>query len=328
MFDDATIVDEILGYPANNVIKYLELVAKNKPFTEIIIPFEFKDGASLYLAVQSNFENNIKDLFLNCQNIVYDLINETTNYIDNFEKAINSKKFKLKIPNELKNPIVQYLTFFSTYILKTKGVEVKLKVEEINDGIEILLENSNTTDYESLNDWMMEFINHIREKTGNYEINYEIQRSENEQKILVLALNQQISHLNNSIDLIKLENNLLKDSNYFLKELLLNISSQKVEVKNLISNDTYNFIDQAISEYDILNNDDREFLKLIYENTSNDLERRDLIESLKNLKDKTITNEVREKSKSKFRKFMEQGLSEATKQIFKKLIDASFDNWI
>ncbi|MBP6236017.1 MAG: hypothetical protein KA536_07745 [Saprospiraceae bacterium] len=328
MFDNATIVDEILGYPANNVIKYIELVAKNKPFAEIKIPFEYDDAASLYISINFDFESNIKEHFFICQNMLKDIIIETTNYIDSIEKAINSKKFKLNLSQELKNPISQYLSFFSTYILKTKGVEVNLKIEEITDGIEILFDKKNDSNYDNINEWMMEFINHIKENTGIYEINYEIQRSENEQKILILSLNQQISHLKNYIDIIRLENNLLKDTNYFFKELLLNISSQKIEVKNLISNDTYNFIDNAISEYELLNNDDREFLKLIYENTSSESERKELIESLKNLKDPKVSEEDREKSKSKFRKFMEKGLSEATKQIFKKLIDASFENWI
>jgi len=326
MFDEATVVDEILGYPANTVVKYLELVAKNKPYTEIRIPFEFEDGATMYLGISADLETTVEDLFSNCHNLLVELIRETTDYIDSLEKAISAEKFVLNIPTELKTPISQYLLFFSSYINKTKGEVVGLKILEIENGLELTFDNHDNSDIETIKEWMIEFISHIRSNSGNYEINYETKRTENEQKILVLSLNQQVSHLQNSIDIIKIENQFLKENNQFFKELLLSITSQKVQVNNLISNDTYNYIDKTISEYDLLTNNDREFIKLIYENTETEAERKELVDSLKNLKDPSATSETKEKSKSIFRKFIETGLSEASKQMFKRLIDMGLEN--
>ncbi len=326
MFNEATVVDEILGYPAIQVIRYLELVAKTKENTEILIPFEFDEGALFYIGIIGEMNPDIKSLFNDCQSKLVSLVQETIEYLDSLERAIKSRKFILKIPNEIKVPLSQYLMYFSSYLKKSKGVNVKIIVDEVTEGLELRFQEIGNTDIEHIKEWMLEFISYIKDTSGEISIVFEKDSSDKEKQLLIISLKQQVSHLRNSLDIINLENQFLKEHNDFFKHLLLNISSQKIQVSTIVTNEMYNYVDKIIHESDLLTNNDRELIRLIYENTDSEKEREDLVNNLKIIKDPNASKATKEKSKSVFRKFIESGLTEATKQLFKRLIDIGIDS--
>jgi len=324
--DNGTVVDEIKGHSVPQVFKYVEIIAKTKEFFEVVIPFEFEDSVHFGLRIHSELRNSTKEFVEYSIKVMNDLIHETITHFDKLDKAIRSNKFIVNLDEEIITPISQYLLFFREYILKSKNENISIDINRIEKGIQISFPESNSIKISLIKEWMMEYLSHVNNKTSEFQVNYETEKSENSKKLLQLSLKQEVSSLENRMEIVKMENGLLKENNEYLKLILQNLSNQPTQVTTFIKNDTYNFIDKAISESKHLSNSDREILKLIDQNVPDEEGKIELVKSLKELRNPNSDSKSKAKAKSLFGKFMESGISEAAKQLVKRLIETGLEN--
>jgi len=145
----------------------------------------------------------------------------------------------IKLPKELVLPIQQYLIFFKEYTRTAKGKEVNLNIVEVTNGIEISYSPTRQTDKEIIIKWFEEYIQILKDNI--YEENPTIKKieaannvSENEIQILILKLENQISHLRNSLKIAELKNRLLEDKYNDIKQLALSYATQENVIKTQI----------------------------------------------------------------------------------------------
>ena len=314
------------GIPAIELLRYAEILAVQKNNIEITYPYEKDyDTADVGFVVKGDFGESFKDLYNNCNSIIDDLLEEVRKRYDSFTNVLQSHKFQLNLPEEVVVPISQYLLYFNDYVQKAKGITVNMNLIKTTYGVELSFEQSDEIGIDSIKEWMFEYVSFTKQNINDISFPTSINLNENQLSIISLKLKQQISHLQNSLDIIRMENKLLKENSDYLKLLVQNFSNQPIQINNYIKNDSYNFVNEVINSSNLLSSNDQELVRLIYENTSSEEERKELVEDLKKIKDPTASSDEKKKSKSKFKKFMETGLTEVTKQLFKNLIESGFD---
>ena len=119
---------------------------------------------------------------------------------------------------------MQYFNYFNDYIKGTKGEELNFVFKRHPKGIEWEIELDNTLPIEEIKEYLIEYVEYLVNK--DTEIRSQITRPivhENEIKILELKHNQQISHLEQQIQIYKVENNILNDNLNYFKTLLAGI---------------------------------------------------------------------------------------------------------
>jgi len=95
----------------------------------------------------------------------------------------------------------------------------------------------------------------------------------------------------------------------------------KINTQNIYGGNQQ-FADQIINTKDNnLNELDRKFIQLIYDNTDSEKEREELLESLSSIKDENSTETKKKESKSILGRFIEVVPGEAGKQIVKELVE-------
>ncbi|MCG8332222.1 MAG: hypothetical protein MI974_31340 [Chitinophagales bacterium] len=88
-----------------------------------------------------------------------------------------------------------------------------------------------------------------------------------------------------------------------------------------ISGGNQQFADTIINNYQNLSEVDRKLIEVIHDNTADENDRKILLQSLDTLKS-DVADIEKEESKSRLRSFIDTGISEASKQIVKQVIDS------
>lgn len=187
------------------------------------------------------------------------------------EKISIDKKFikeKLRISEEFIIPFQQYLAFFPEFVMVAKKVKIEFKIEKNDEGIELKVLPSDEVTIEKINEWLGEYISFVKTKIEDIVINSEGNSTKHEIDILVLRLQNEVTHLHNSLNIIRVEKNMLVEQNEFLKNLSiafvsgLNLKNRNFFDKSKNENLGYSDLKELVA-----NNEVPKVLQFIIENT-------------------------------------------------------------
>ncbi len=157
------------------------------------------------------------------------------NFYYNGKRRQEAKKINrvfIKVPEEIKTAIHQYLLFFKDYVRTAKNKEIDFNVIQTDEGLIIETSNMKKEEREMLQKWFDEYIDFVRLKKRKITIKKEGTTTSKKMNFLRLKLETQISNLENHLKIAKMENKLLKEHNEFLKTITLNFSQNKNVIHN------------------------------------------------------------------------------------------------
>lgn len=169
----------------------------------------------------------------------------------------------LKVPKELNNAFLQYLSFFEDYIRVTKGKEIPLYIRKSINGLELELKH-NDRDYtiDEVNSYVNEYTGFLSSNIGKEIVELpaiEVENdslNENQFNSLVVELKSEIDHFKNKYEfaqdkimLLEERTKELKDDKKYLKTIITTIKfeensdtgkNDKIYLKKLITKLAYN----------------------------------------------------------------------------------------
>lgn len=154
---------------------------------------------------------------------------------DSVEKEIKKSEFDyviVELQDELLTYIQQYLNFFPEYVRIAKQQIIEFEVEKVKNGLKLKTKFGENIRKENFNKWLNEYIGFVKNKVENFDIEIEGNPSTKEIDLLRLKLENQIAHLENSLKIVGLENQYLKENNEFLKKLSLSFSEKDNVIHN------------------------------------------------------------------------------------------------
>lgn len=166
------------------------------------------DSDCYELFINYNWPGNIREL----TNVVSALIVTNTRNgvitVDDVKPSLQNsvlqkKTFKaiLKMPQEIKTAIKQYLNFFNDYLHSSKGIMTNFEVVSIDDGLELFTKASSQKEIEILNSHLKEYVDFIRKNISDIAVKFEVERDETEKKLLLLSLKNEIQQLKFKLEL-------------------------------------------------------------------------------------------------------------------------------
>ena len=165
-------------------------------------------------------------------------IDELFEYLNKL-RGIGKYSFIWELPESFQTAFQQYINFFTDYVKKLKGYEVRLEVNKTSDGLRLETEATDDLSIEQISQYLIEYLEYAKE---NVEIK-EVGEGENSRLgLLRIQLETQINHFKQQIRAIEFENKYLRNSVDKLLEAQVNFSHayRKVNfsmpVKTIISN--------------------------------------------------------------------------------------------
>lgn len=166
------------------------------------------DSDCYELFINYNWPGNIREL----TNVVSALIVTNTRNgvitVDDVKPSLQNsvlqkKTFKaiLKMPQEIKTAIKQYLNFFNDYLHSSKGIMTNFEVVSIDDGLELFTKASSQKEIEILNSHLKEYVDFIRKNISDIAVKFEVERDETEKELLLLSLKNEIQQLKFKLEL-------------------------------------------------------------------------------------------------------------------------------
>lgn len=269
---------------------------------------------------------------------------ELITLIDSIKSEIDYEA-EIKIPEELAIGYQQFMSFFSEYVKVVKGEEIIFNVTREKDSLKFKLKIlSEDVSLIQIKDYLHEYLSFAKSNFEKFDLDVKSNVNERDIDILILELKNQISHLERSLEIAKLKNNLISKETAYLKQLTYKLAEKDTIVQNqvigsqshFISNQKTNnmkienqniyggnqqFADLIINSNNNLDEVDRSFIELIHENVPTPEERQKLINELSNIKDSGSSEEEKRKSGGVLKKFLDSVVSESGKQIIKEVFE-------
>ncbi|WP_290701517.1 hypothetical protein [Lacinutrix sp.] len=246
--------------------------------------------------------------------------------IKNISEKLNRYTF-LKLDDFVKNAVIQYLSYFSSFVSESRKTSIKLNIEEVDEGINISFDSSDDIDELTLKDWFDDYIDFLYNKDEVITIDTDKSVTSDESDIIILKLKNQINNFNRQIDIAKVENSFLKDEVKYLRNVtnLLSAKSNQFFISStnqdsVSNNQNYysngsQFIGNTINDAINISNVDERLLTLISDFSRNEKEKNQLYESFNKVKDNTTNEKEKKKSGSYIKKFLESVSSETAKEL-------------
>lgn len=181
-------------------------------------------------------DDSLSSLLILCLSfsVFYHLtVNILSRYKNEDLKLVNdeiSSKLKqytfLKLDKHLISSIRQYLVFFSNYVKDSKKVDITMHASEVEGGLDIAFDFPETTTKEELQTWLDEYLGFLTTDKDNFQLNTVDEVSHEEADILILRLRNQVQSFRHSIDILKLENKLLKSQNEQIMDITKLLASK------------------------------------------------------------------------------------------------------
>jgi hypothetical protein len=151
----------------------------------------------------------------------------------------------------LKTPIQQYLNFFEDFVKASKGQNVGLKVEKIEEGLYLEF-SSDQIDEMTIKVWLEEYMEFIKQKIGEFQVVFEFEATDTQADILITRLENQVVHLQSSLKIVQLELEFTKRENILLieqRDLMKEIIDIKmIPTHSQSKNDTILYLKELIAK--------------------------------------------------------------------------------
>lgn len=215
-----------------------------------------------------------------------------------------------------------------------------MHASEVEGGLNIAFDFPETTTKEELQTWLDEYLGFLTTEKDNFQVNTVKGVTIKEVDILTLKLKSQKQHFEHSLEILAMENRLLKSENEQKTDIIKLLASKSDQIFIPIGNnnslikeqsntsDKTQFIGNSFhkSEINISEIDDR-IIELIKEFSKNNKEEKKLLSNLETLKSEKSSEKEKKKSGGMIRKFLETCNTEVAKQVI-KTISENGEGWI
>lgn len=179
-----------------------------KGIDRIITQFEGKDK---YCAIVVPFSNENYRFRLG-EIVEYGFSKIVSAITANMAHLNNTFGYKVIMPDFLRTPISQYLSFFDDYVINSKGIKIGFTISKIEDGVLIQVLPNQRTDVNEIKKWFMEYVNIVRDVT--YFTRLDGVSLSTEKPLIDEYLLHQIDSLKKSIQILEsAKNGILKNGN-------------------------------------------------------------------------------------------------------------------
>lgn len=219
------------------------------------------------------------------------------------------KSFVFTVPPEIQKPIKTYLLSFSDYMKDVKGIEITIETRSVGEGLSIDVKMNEEMNDTSFNHYLFEYMELANQglTTKEFDIAYEIEKSQEDKLAIEHRLSQDISILEIQLRQSEFENNYLKG----LVNKLVDKESQPVTLyvnQQLLNSPTTN----------VTVNQETEDFKTDFKQLIEELKNSGLDESL--IEDAVVINDIDGENPDKFQgkwhrvnKFLKDCLSRGEK---------------
>ncbi len=146
------------------------------------------------------------------------------------------------IPEVLKTCLQQYIVYFREFLFKVKGIKIFFNVSLIEEGLRLEIKPNEIGDGVKLQSWFDEYMEYIYEKEEEFKVNFETEVSDNEARIAMAELKNQIRYLESQLEIHAIAINALTSGNQSTMRRL-----QFPNKDNYFSNRNYSDIDDYLN---------------------------------------------------------------------------------
>ena len=244
----------------------------------------------------------------------------------------------IRIDKHLKLAITQYLSFFSTYIEESKKIQIKMNTQDSDDGLYVSFDVPKGIDKQTLQVWFEDYLMFLYKDKNNIILNTVDGVTTEQADLLILKLKGQINHYQRQLDILKIENNYLKDNSEYFKDVIKLLSSKSDRIFITTSNSEIKeqknysnqsqFIGSTFNQSNFnFSNIDEKIIDLIKNSSISANEQDELIKSVEIIKDDSKSEKVKKKAGALIGKFLETTTTESAKQIMKFVIENG-ESWL
>ncbi|WP_430412751.1 hypothetical protein [Kordia sp.] len=156
----------------------------------------------------------------------------------------------LKLDKQLISSIHQYLVFFSNYVKESKQVDITMHASEVEGGLDIAFDFPETTTKEELQTWLDEYLGFLTTDKNDFQVNTVEEVTNEQADVLILRLRNQVQSFRHSLDILRVENKLLKSQNEQIADITKLLASKSDQIfipignHNSLSKEQSNIIDK------------------------------------------------------------------------------------
>jgi len=260
---------------------------------------------------------------------------------ENIELESKIKQYTfLKLDKHLISSIHQYLVFFSNYVKDSKKVDITMHASEVEGGLDIAFDFPESVTKEELQTWLDEYLGFLTTDKNELQVNTVAEVTEKEADILILKLKNQKQYFEHSLEILRMENRLLKSENEHKKDVIKLLASKSDQIfipigdnNSLIKEQTNTtdkpqFIGNTFQESNInISEINDTIIDLIKTYAENNKQQTQLLSNLKTLQSETASEKKKKKSGGMIRKFLETCNTEVAKKVI-QTISKNGEGWV
>ena len=180
-------------------------LANNKisQIPEYVLNFQMISSLSL-----KNNPITIPDLHFDFENENFTTI---SHWLRKYYQKEKPKSNILKIPNQLKTSIKQYLNFFPDFVLQSKGVKINFEVATVEEGLSLQIYEKDEDSINQINTYLQEYMGFLQNKNEALSILFTKPATDFEKQLLLTNQKLQIRNLESALEIKSLEISYLKE---------------------------------------------------------------------------------------------------------------------
>jgi len=127
----------------------------------------------------------------------------------------------IKMPQQFRTSIKQYLIFFNDFVNIAKGKDVNLEVHSHEEGLELIIGIDVDNQIDEVHKYLSEYVGFIKQKIDDIHLNLETNITPRETELLIVELRNQIRNLHSSMEIKMVANKFLEQERDKYYELLV-----------------------------------------------------------------------------------------------------------
>jgi hypothetical protein len=112
----------------------------------------------------------------------------------------------IEFSKDIKAAFYQYLIYFNSFVEKTKGKDIDMRISDDDTGLTI---SGNIKDKELITTYLVEFVGFIKDKIDSIDPIFEKEVTSTEKELVMIELRNQVRHMTSQLELKNLESRML-----------------------------------------------------------------------------------------------------------------------
>ncbi len=191
----------------------------------------------------------------------------------------------LKAPANIRTSLKQYITFFNEFVSVTKGRTINFESRFDEEGVLVEIEYADEAELKEINAYFSEYLGFIKQSISNISVQFTNDVDPLKKQLFYLELKQEISNLNNRLDIKNFENSTLRGLVSIYENQLKKGLSTPALLLNISQNNSNNIT--ISQEIPLLTNNLKELISVLNNKSIPTDQIQDLEDDLKSVSNST-----------------------------------------